>query len=89
VQSYVPSGTLRIGAIEMSVLGENLRIYDMERLLIETMRYRTKLPYDLYREVVGTFRERRDELYGSKIDDYLKTFPRKDVIREAIRREVY
>ena len=89
VQSYVPSGTLRIGAIEMSVLGENLRIYDMERLLIETMRYRTKLPYYLYREVVGNFRERRDELYGSKLDDYLKTFPRKDVIREAIRREVY
>ena len=88
-QSYVPSGTLRIGAIEMSVLGENLRIYDMERMLIETMRYRTKLPYDLYREVIGNFRERRDELYGSKIDDYLKTFPRKDVIREAIRREVY
>ena len=53
------------------------------------MRYRTKLPYDLYREVIGNFRERRDELYGSKIDDYLKTFPRKDVIRETIRREVY
>ena len=49
----------------------------------------TKLPYDLYREVIGSFRERRDELYGAKIDDYLKTFPRKDVIRDAIRREVY
>ena len=89
VQSYVPSGTLRVGVMEMSALGEKLRIYDMERLLIETMRYRTKLPYDLYREVVGNFRERRDELYGSKIDDYLKAFPRKDAIREAIRREVY
>jgi hypothetical protein len=39
--------------------------------------------------VIGNFRERRDELYGAKIDDYLKTFPRKDVIRDAIRREVY
>ena len=88
-QSFVPCGTLMIGATEMDVLDEHLRIYDKERLLIETMRYRTKLPYDLYREVVGSFREIRNELYGSRIDDYLKHLPRKEALMEAIRKEEY
>ena len=88
-QSFVPAGTLMIGATEMVVLDERLRIYDKERLLIETMRFRTKLPYDLYREVIGSFRDLRNELYGSKIDDYLRGFPRRESIMEAIKREVY
>ena len=89
VQSYVPCGTLMIGATEIDVLDEHLRIYDKERLLIETMRYRTKLPYDLYREVIGSFREIRNEWYGSKIDDDLQHMPRMGAIMEAIRKEVY
>lgn len=88
-QSFVPVGTLMIGATRIVVLNECLRIYDKERLLIETIRYRTKLPYDLYREVISSFREKRNELYGAKIDDYLKMFPRRNVIKEAIRKEVY
>ena len=89
VQSFVPSGTLMIGAAETVVLDEHLRIYDKERLLIETMRFRPKLPYDLYREVIGSFRNMRNELYGTRIDDYLKEFPRRKSIIDAIRREVY
>ncbi len=53
------------------------------------MRFRTKLPYDLYREVIGNFRNMRNELYGTRIDDYLKEFPRRKSIIDAIRREVY
>ena len=89
VQSFVPSGTVMIGAEWSEIRGENIRIYDRERLLIETMRYRTKLPYDLYREVISNFREIRNELYGSKIDDYLKSFPRMNIIKESIRKEVF
>ena len=89
VQLYVPTGTLLIGVDEIDVFGEHLRIYDRERLLIETMRYRTKLPYDLYREVIASFREIRGELYGAKIDDYLRPFPRREVIMETIRKEVW
>jgi len=89
IQSFVPIGTLLLGAVEHVVLGEHLRIYDRERLLIETMRYRSKLPYDLYREVIDSFREQRNGLYGSKIDDYLKKFPRSGSIMDAIRKEVF
>ena len=66
-----------------------MRIYDKERLLIETVRFRTKLPDDQYREVIGNFREIREELYGAKMEDYLEKFPRRDLIFRTIRNEVF
>ena len=65
-----------------------LRIFDKERLLIETMRMRTKMPLDLYHEVVRNYRECADTLYPARIEDYLESFPRRRAIFDAIKREV-
>ena len=88
-QHFVPSGTSTIGVTEIDYCGERVRIYDKERLLIETVRYRTKLPDDQYHEVIGSFREIREELYGAKMEDYLAKFPRRDLIFRTIRNEVF
>ena len=68
--------------------GVHLRIYDKERLLIETVRLRTKLPYELYREVIGGFRRVVEELYPAKMEDYLESFPKRKLIFDIIKREV-
>ena len=52
------------------------------------MRMRTKMPLDLYHEVIGNFHKNTDTLYLTKMGDYLESFPKKDVIFEAIKREV-
>ena len=65
-----------------------LRIFDKERLLIETIRMRTKMPLDLYHEVIGSYRKEVGVLYPAKIEDYLESFPKKNVIFDAIKREV-
>ena len=88
-QHFVPSGTCTIGVTEIDYCGERVRIYDKERLLIETVRFRTKLSDDQYHEVIGSFREIREELYGAKIEDYLEKFPRRDLIFRTIRNEVF
>ena len=88
-QLFVPTGTCSVGVTEIEHCGERIRIFDKERLLIETVRYKTKLPDDLYHEVIGNYREVRHELYGAKIDDYLQSFPRKDVLYRIIRDEVF
>ena len=59
-----------------------------ERLLIETVRLRTKLPYELYREVIGGFRRVVEELYPAKMEDYLESFPKRKLIFDIIKREV-
>lgn len=88
-QHFVPVGTLEIGAETREINGIAMRIFDRERLLIETVRVRTKLPYDLYREVIGKFRQIVGEMYPAKMYDYLESFPKREAIDRIIRSEVF
>ncbi len=77
-QHFVPAKILRVGATSISYNGAAIRTYDLERLVIEVVRMRTKIPFDLYKEVVNALRLRNAELYPAKIDDYLTPlFPRR------------
>ncbi len=49
---------------------------------------RTKMPLDLYHEVIGNYRKEAAALYPAKMEDYLDSFPKRDVIFDAIKREV-
>ena len=90
LQHFLPSGTLQIGVVERSFGNETVaRIYNLERLLIETVRNKTKLPYDLYKEVIESYRNRRNELYPAMMTDYLEAFPRKDALLRRISNEVF
>ena len=62
---------------------------DKERLLIETVRHKTKMPLDLYREVIGNFRKIVHILYPAKMQDYIEMFPKKNVIFQTIKNEVF
>ncbi len=88
VEYFIPKGTGGIGAVNAQLHGIDLRIFDKERLLIETIRMRTKLPLDLYHEVIGNFRKESNSLYPAKMEDYLDAFPKKELIFDAIKREV-
>jgi len=88
-QYFMPDGTLGLGETSMSVDDSELRIYDKERTLIETVRFRSKLPHDLYKEVIGRFREISGELYPAKMTDYLEKFPRQDALLRVIESEVF
>ena len=88
VEYFVPKGTGGIGVVNEELHGMALRIFDKERLLIETVRMRTKMPLDLYHEVVGSYRRDAGTLYPAKMEDYLDAFPKREVIFDVIRREV-
>lgn len=88
-QYFVPEGTLEIGRMEMDVAGVKIAVYDLERMLIELMRYRRKLPYDYYKEVLGNYRSNIDRLYPAKLDDYLPAFPKHDAISRFLDLEVF
>ena len=88
-QYFVPEGTLEIGRMELDVAGAKIAVYDLERMLIELMRYRKKLPYDYYKEVIGNYRNCLDRLYPAKLDDYLSAFPKRDAISRFLDLEVF
>jgi len=88
VEYFVPKGTGGIGVVNARLRSIDLRIVDRERLLIETVRMRTKMPLDLYHEVIGNYRRNASSLYPAKMEDYLDAFPKREVIFDAIKREV-
>ena len=88
-QFYMPEGTLDIGKTEIEYEGVSIVVYDLERMLIELMRFRTKLAYDYYKEVLNNYRANIDRVYPAKLDDYLEAFPKRDAISEALDREVF
>ena len=90
VQHFLPKGTIGIGVVSGKFLNDEVaRIFDKERLLIETARNKTKLPYDLYKEVIESFRRTKDTLYPAKLTDYLESFPKRESILRTIENEVF
>ena len=88
-QLYVPGGALMVGATEYDYEGERLRIYDLERLLVETARMKNLMPADLYKEIVLWYRANQDRLDSSKLGEYAVAFPHKDRILTIIDSAVY
>lgn len=88
-QHFIPQRTLNVGATTMIRNGCEMRIYDLERLCIDVVKNRTKLPYELYKEVVLSLRSRSHEMYPAKIDDYLDAFPYRDKLLDLIEKEIF
>lgn len=88
-QLYVPTAALMVGATSLDYDGERLRIYDRERLLVETARMKNLMPSDLYKEIVLWYRANLNGIDSSKLGEYAGVFPHKDRILSVIDEEVY
>ena len=88
-QLYVAADALMVGATTLDCDGESLRIYDLERLLIETARMKNLMASDLYKEIVLWYRANLEKLDSSKIGEYAEVFPHKDRIVSIIDEEVF
>ena len=64
-------------------------IYDRERMLVELVRYKPKLPYNYYKEILRNYRRILPQLDTEKIRDYAESMPKSRKIIEILREEVY
>lgn len=87
-QVFVRKECFDIGVTTMNYQGINIRIYDLERMLIELIRNKNKLPFDYYKEIIGNFRNRVYELDIQKLQEYITHFPKSQAIFESIQLEV-
>lgn len=88
-QHFIPEGWLGVGRSTVSVDGTELAVYDPERMLLELMRSRNKLPYDLYREAVASFRRRSERLDIYRLQDYAEAIPHGEAHLERAMEEVF
>ena len=68
--------------------GYSIKIYNLERTLIELIRYSDKLPYELYKEVINSYREIKNQLSYNKLVDYSNKFNSKSKIISAIENSI-
>ena len=87
-QYFLPGDFLNVGVSEGNEQGFSIRIYSRERMLIELLRYKNKLPFDLYKEVLLNYRKIIPQLDIQKIQDIALRSPKKAMVLEALQMEV-
>lgn len=88
-QVFVEKNLLQYGVKEIEHQGVMIRVYDKERMLIELIRSKNKLPYDYYKEIISNYRNLISELDIEKIQDYAMIFPKSGLITETLQAEVF
>lgn len=84
VQEYIRDDLLSLGVEEKEVDGINVKIYDKERMLIELLRNKNSMPYDLYKEIIGNYRKIIDTLEIWRIQEYADIFPKSKMLKKAL-----
>ena len=88
-QYFVPDCLFGEGIETANYKGYDIRIYSKERMLIELVRYKTKLPFDYYKEIILNYRKLLPELDIQKIQDYALAAPKSSKILEILQLEVF
>ena len=87
-QIYVRDTVFPLGIEEKIIDGAVARIYDKERMLIELLRNKNTMPYDLYKEIILSYREIIGDLEIWRIQEYASIFPKSKMISKALDEEV-
>lgn len=88
-QSFIPGEVLKLGVVSEPQADYVINIYSKERLLIELVRYKSKLPYDYYKEIIGRYRKLIYELDIQEIEKIVSAFPKSNKIMQILQDEVF
>ena len=84
-QSYQDSSFFEVGVTTKQFDSGSIRIYDLERLLIEIIRLKEKCPRELYYEVISSFRRIKNKIDFYKVNKYLESFSNGDSLLQKIK----
>ena len=87
-QYFMNNGLISIGVTTIKHNNIDIPIFNKERMLIEVVRYKNKLPFDYYKEVINYYRNHIEEIDVSLVLDYLESFPKKRLLTKTIQLEV-
>ena len=87
-QYFVPDYFLTVGATEVEKDGYTIRIYEKERMLVELLRFQSKLPFDYYKEILLNFRKQIPTMNIQKIQDYALSAPNSNKVCERLQMEL-
>ncbi len=80
---------VEIGLTTKIQKGVKIRIYDREKMLMELIRNKAKLPYDYYKELINRYRNIIGDLDIERIQDYATLLPKSKMLLETLKKEVF
>ncbi len=89
IQLFSNKELLKVGKDIVKVENQEVFMYDKERMLIELIRKRRKIPFDYYKELIASYREILDDLDMYKIEKYLSFFKKDANLFDVMQREVF
>ena len=87
-QYFVPEDFFTEGIERMDYKGYFVPIYSKERMLIELLRYKSKLPFDYYKEIILNYRRILPQLNIQMIQDIALASPKSGRVMELLQTEV-
>lgn len=88
-QYFVPESFFCIGISTVKHKEYEISIYSKERMLIELIRYFSKLPYDYYKEIILRYRSIMPSLNVQDIQEYAMAAPNSGKIIRVLQSEVF
>ena len=87
-QSFLKENVFEAGITNLEYNNTTIRIYDMERMLIELMRFKAKYPMDYYKEIILNYRKLSYEMDFGLVEEYAGMFSNGNNLMKMIETEV-
>lgn len=87
-QIYDNSVAFEMGKTTIEYDGVDITIYNKERLLVELIRNKRKFSFDLYKELITSYRKIIHELDIAAVTEYAYELPKRNMVMETLRLEV-
>ena len=89
IQYFDNSDSLDLGTEQKEYDGSIIRIFSRERMLVELVRHKKKLPFDYYKEIIASYRKLLYQLDIQAVEEYAEKLPKTKLVMETLRMEVF
>lgn len=87
-QYFLHPDLLNVGVVTVNHMGQQVRIFSRERLLVELMRSQARIPLSYYAEIIHAYRDKVSELDTQAVEEYIGCFKYQKKLLHIWRREV-
>lgn len=88
-QNFENSDYLGLGEEDAMVDGVSVRMYNKERMLVELVRSKNKLPFDYYKELISSYRKLVNKMDIQAIQEYAYLLPKTNMVTQTLELEVF
>ena len=88
-QNFENSEYLELGGEDTVVDGVSVKMYNRERMLVELVRTKNKLPFDYYKELISSYRRIINNLDIQSVQEYALLLPKTNMVIETLELEVF